>query len=294
MAVQKARPLAIITGANGGIGRAVARVMGASRDLLLSDASPGLAVFARELEDEGFTVAGLAIGDLASDAVIDVITRAAQDRGGFEVLVHAAGLGPSAPWRSIVSVNWIASVKLLDRLSPLASHGTACVLIASVAGHMLPVDPGFEARVAQLRLPDLYEDLEPLLAELAGDAGAGAFGVLAYCLSKQRLIALCSEHASSWGSKDARIVSISPGMTYTPMGRHEAETDPLAAQTVAAAPLARWCTPMEIALTADFLVSRAAGFITGTDIKVDGGSTALLGPGARTAWLGAVRQARSQ
>jgi NAD(P)-dependent dehydrogenase (short-subunit alcohol dehydrogenase family) len=286
------RPLAIITGANGGMGRCCARLLGASRDLVLTDASPALADFVKELEGEGCTLAGTVIGDLGGNEVLHTLARHAADREGFDVLVHAAGLGPSAPWRAIMAVNCIASVKLLDRLSPHAREGSVAVLIASVAGHMLPPNARIDALLAKPLEPGFCDDLEPLLAELAGPGGTNAFGTLAYFVSKKKVVDLCVEHAAAWGAAGARIVSISPGMTYTPMGRHEAELDPLSAHMVTAAPIGRWCTPMEIALTAEFLVSPAAAFITGSDIKVDGGSMAAVQLASREAWLDKIQRNR--
>jgi NAD(P)-dependent dehydrogenase (short-subunit alcohol dehydrogenase family) len=271
------------------MGRSCARVLGASRDLVLTDASPALADFVRELEGEGFSVAGGVIGDVGGEEVLDTLTRHAADRGGFGVLIHTAGLGPSAPWRAVMEVNCIASVKLLDRLAPQARDGSVAVLIASVAGHMLPSNPRVDALLAEPLSPRFCDKLEPLLAELAGVAGAKAYGTLAYFVSKKKVVDLCVEHAAAWGAVGARIVSISPGMTYTPMGRQEAELDPLSAQMVTATPLGRWCTPMEIALTAEFLVSPAAAFITGSDIKVDGGSVAAVQLASREAWLDSIQ-----
>lgn len=286
---KRTRPLAIITGANGGMGRACARVIGASRDLLLTDTSPTLPDLARELEGEGFAVAATVVGDLGSDEVLDALAGRAEARGGFEVLIHTAGLGPSSPWRAIVTVNCIASVRLLDRLSSFASEGSAAVLIASVAGHMLPADARLERLLADPLSPHFCDALAPVLTELAA-GNDSALGTLAYCLSKRKVIDLAMAHAPAWGARGARIVSISPGMTYTPMGRHEASRDPLSEQMVTAAPIGRWGTPAEIALAADFLVGRGAGFITGCDLRIDGGGLASAQLASREAWLESVQQ----
>jgi NAD(P)-dependent dehydrogenase (short-subunit alcohol dehydrogenase family) len=281
-----------LTGANGGMGRACARVLGATRDLVLTDAAPGLADFAHELESEGFTVAGTAIGDLASDAVLDALVAHAGQGGGFEVLVHTAGLGPSAPWRTIIAVNCVASVLLLDRISPFARTGSAAVLIASVAGHMLPADRRLERLLADPLSPGFCDALEPVLTELAA-GNSRALGTLAYCVSKRKVIELAMAHAPAWGAKGARIVSISPGMTYTPMGRYEAECDPLSEQMVTAAPIGRWGTAAEIALATDFLAGRAAGFITGCDLKIDGGAMASAQLASRQDWLQSLQHSRA-
>jgi NAD(P)-dependent dehydrogenase (short-subunit alcohol dehydrogenase family) len=73
------------------------------------------------------------------------------------------------------------------------------------------------------------------------------------------------------------------------MGRHEAQCDPLSEQMVTAAPIGRWGTAAEIALATDFLVGPAAGFITGCDLKIDGGAMASAQLASREAWLESVQ-----
>jgi len=79
-----------------------------------------------------------------------------------------------------------------------------------------------------------------------------------------------------WGKHGARIVTISPGLIQTPMGRKEVAETPGAAETRDAAPAGRAGTAMDIALAARFLASDEASFITGSDLKVDGGAVAAM------------------
>ncbi len=279
------RPVAVITGANGGMGRACARLLGATRDLVLTDASDALDAFAAELAAEGFTVRGHVVGDLGAPDILDRIAALTDE--SLDVLIHTAGIGPSGPWRKVMDVNYVATVKLLDRVTPMLHHGSAAVLIASVAGHLLPPNPKAQAVLASPLSASLCNDLEPVLKELAGDAGESDYGTFSYFLSKQKVLDLCQDRAAEWGQVGARIVSISPGMIFTPMGRHEVDVDPRSEQALKGAPLGRWGTPMEIAMAANFLVSPEASFITGSDIKVDGGGLSLVKAHARKEMLDA-------
>jgi len=64
-------------------------------------------------------------------------------------------------------------------------------------------------------------------------------------------------------------MSISPGMNYTPMGRAES-AHPQVHNLVENSPVGRWGTPADIANAVDFVLSDKAGFISGSDILVDG------------------------
>lgn len=281
------RPIAIITGASGGMGRACARQLGATMDLVLTDASPTLDLLARELADEGFTLRSAIVGDFRSADVIGALAREAA--GGFAALVHACGLPPSAPWRDIVEVNYVASVRLLDAIAPGVRPGTAAVLIASAAGHLSPRLPEIDAALAQPFAPGLLDTVEPLLIDQLGPAADRAIGTLAYAITKRKVIELAEAHAAEWGRRGARIVSISPGMIYTPMGRREASLDEASEAQVKSAPAGRWGTAAEIAATASFLLSPAAAFITGTDLLVDGGAVGALKAMGAPPWIDMLR-----
>lgn len=282
------RALAIITGASGGMGRACARQLGATMDLVLTDASPALDGFTQELADEGFTVRSAIVGDFRSADVMAALAREAA--GGFAALVHACGLPPSAPWRDIVEVNYIASVRLLDAVAPGVGPGTAAVLIASAAGHLSPRLPEVDTLLAEPFAAGLLDALETVLTRELGPAAARAMGTLAYAITKRKVIELAEARAAEWGAKGARIVSISPGMIYTPMGRREASLDEASEAQVKSAPAGRWGMAAEIAATANFLLSPAAAFITGTDLLVDGGAVGALNAMNAPPWIDMLRE----
>lgn len=98
----------------------------------------------------------------------------------------------------------------------------------------------------------------------------------AYVLSKRANRLQVASSAARWGRKGARIVSISPGVISTPMSKKEQETSKQMAFMIQNTPVGRIGTPEDIANTVEFLISPAAGFISGTDILVDGGITTLL------------------
>jgi NAD(P)-dependent dehydrogenase (short-subunit alcohol dehydrogenase family) len=269
------RRKALITGAAGGMGRACARLFGATQDLVLTDAAaPGLEKFTAELRAEGFTVLGAHAGDLGSDTLLAAIMADMAGTGPL-TLIHTAGLSPSlADARAIMAVNLIATVKLLDAIEPILRPGSAAVLIASSAGHMIPQIPDALTLMADPLAPGFMDSILALInAMVQGDA-VNAAG-MSYSLTKQQVHKLTQTRAITWGPRGARITSISPGMILTPMGRKELETE--GGQMMQdAAPLGRPGIAADIAMAARFLASDEASFISGTDLLVDGGSIAAI------------------
>lgn len=266
------RRKALITGAAGGMGRACARLFGATQDLVLTDAAgPALERFSAELTQEGYTVTGAHAGDLGSDEVIAAL--AASLGGDLPLtLIHTAGLSPTqADARAILTVNLIATVKLLDAIEPVLRPGSAAVLIASMAAHLMPEIPQAKALLAAPLAPGFLDQISAFIGQMSPQPEA-APGI-AYSLSKQGVIGEVERRAVAWGKYAARITSISPGIILTPMGRKELTEGQGAAQLNAAAPAGRPGTAADIALAAQFLASDAASFITGCDLRVDGGAT---------------------
>jgi NAD(P)-dependent dehydrogenase (short-subunit alcohol dehydrogenase family) len=270
------KPVAIITGASGGIGSAIARVLGHSNRLVLNDvAEERLEALIQALRDEGMEAEGLT-GDLAQLGVAGQLSNMIGSGARLHSVVNAAGLAPvQADWRSIVAANVIGPARLLAAVEPLLHQGTACVMIASVAGHLGPRDDAAEALLASPLRIGLEDALEPRLMVLAA-ADGGTMEGHAYSLTKRAIINLCEACASNWGQSGARIVSVSPGMVWTSMGRREAESGRRAQALVDATPAGRWGTAMDIALTVQFLLSDAASYISGCDIRIDGGAVAAL------------------
>ena len=272
---QLPRRKVLITGAAGGMGRACARLMGAADDLVLSDVSAaGLDKFADELRTDGYNVAAQA-GDMSDDALIAALVGDVAAGGRPFAVIHTAGLSPSlGDWQAIMQVNLVATEKLLRALEPALVPGSVAVLIASSAGHMFPAMPEVEAVLADPLAPGFMETIEGMINHMGGGNSPGGMGGISYSLSKKAVHNICTSRGLTWGPQGARIVSLSPGMIATPMGKSEIANTTGAQALLDATPVGRVGTAMDIALAAQFLCSDAASFITGTDLLVDGGGTA--------------------
>lgn len=247
----------IITGATGGMGAAVARRHAVDHALLLCDLSQDrLDQLCASLPGKGHRTL---VADIAEADCGNAIAQAVTEMGELAGIAHTAGLSPSmADPQRIIDVNLIGSARLLDALFPLVGEGVAAVLISSIAGY---ADNGITA-----------VKLEELLADGAGTRLAeGKDHRQAYGASKAGVRLLCANQATPWGRKGARICSLSPGLIETPMARMERENQPKMAALEQATPLGRWGTAEEIADVVEFLLSDKAGFVTGSDVLVDGG-----------------------
>ena len=249
----------VVIGAASGMGAAVAALLAPRGRLLLADRErAGLDEVAGRLGRE-VEAAGC---DITVSSQVEALAAATGELGA---LVLTAGLSPSmASGRSIYEVNLLGTARVLDAFEPVLVTGSVAVCFASMAAHMVPPDPRIDALLDEPRSPTFFEDL----------AAAGIDPEephIAYVLSKRGVVRLVQRRASTWGAHGARLLSLSPGIIDTGMGRLEAAHEPAMADMVRTSPLARMAQPEEVASVAAFLASDAASFMTGTDVLVDGG-----------------------
>lgn len=102
--------------------------------------------------------------------------------------------------------------------------------------------------------------------------------MVAYITAKRANHLRVQAEAIRWGEKGARVNSISPGIVATPLARHELASpigDGYRAM-IAASPAKRMAPPEEIAAAAAYLLGPDAGFVTGSDLLIDGGVIAAM------------------
>ncbi len=259
--------VAVVTGGASGIGLACARRLGPGHHLVLADINPEtLSAATAELRAAGFAVTPVEM-DITDRAALARLAETTQALGRLAALVNAAGVSPSmAGAPRILAVNLVGTALVERTFLPLSEAGTAVVLIASNSGHM--------SAAAQQLDPILRHPLEGGFVErIAAEAGSPE---TAYSISKRGVMLYCETVAPEWAKRGARIVSVSPGMIETPMGRLEFSKQPLMKPMLEMTPLGRWGQAEDIAAAVMFLVSPEASFITGTDLRVDGGITPLF------------------
>jgi NAD(P)-dependent dehydrogenase (short-subunit alcohol dehydrogenase family) len=100
----------------------------------------------------------------------------------------------------------------------------------------------------------------------------------AYGLSKRANHLRVQAEALRWAERGARVNAISPGIILTPLAKHEMESPIGAAYRamIDASPAKRVGTPDEVASAVAYLLGSEAGFVTGSDLLIDGGVIAAL------------------
>ncbi len=243
----------IVTGAAGGLGQAIAaHCLRAGARVALLDRDPALlAQCGQTLDPTGARVLTLACDVSNPDDARDAIEKTAAHWGAMHALVNNAAVATPG--------NKVADLTLEQWRQALDVNLTGAWLMSKYAiPHMTRAGGGVVLNIASQ------------LGSVAAP-GRGAYGA-----SKAGLIALARAIAVDHASDGIRALSLSPGAVLT--GRLVARygSAQAAAATLAPKyPAGRLGTVDEIAQTAIFLISDAASFITGTDIRADGGYTAL-------------------
>ena len=247
--------VAVITGANSGMGQACVEALRGTADSIV-------AVDLRAPEIEG--AVGIAC-DISDPAAVAALAEQVAALGSFRSLAHAAGISPTmGEARRILEINLTGTILLLDAFEPLVEPGSAVVCFSSSAAYQVElggIDPADQAFISDPRAAGFLD----AAAERFSDPG------MAYSWSKRGVIAACARASVSWGARGGRANSLAPGLIDTPMGRQEMAEQPIMQTMLDMTPLQRLGRSEEIAGIVAFLLSEEASFISGIDLLVDGG-----------------------
>ena len=239
--------VAIVTGAAGGIGREIVRLLherGAS--IVVEDIQPSVSELAT---DDGRITA--VVGDVSQAATADAAVAAAVENfGGLDVLVNNAGRFLGKDILETTDEEW-------DTL-----------MTVNVRGMFV------HARAA---LPQLFRRESPVIVNMASISGlVGIAQQGAYCVTKGAVVQLTRQMAVEYASRGVRVNAVAPGAIETTFFLGALPPDPTEAlaEIGASHPLGRNGQPGEVAEMVAFVASDRTKYMTGSIVSVDGGYAA--------------------
>lgn len=267
------RPIAVITGGAGGMGLATAKLLGRDHHVVLTDAdAERIAAAERKLTTLGLTCDAIT-ADVTDRPAMDDLAARVTSSGTLAAVVHTAGLSPRmGSAERILQVNALGTINVNEAFLPHAGPGTSIVNIASSAGH-LPRGFPTPRRAYRLARTDPDRFLHRLTRRCTVAPHKLRPGI-AYAISKNFVIWWSRHLTGELGHKGARITSVSPGSFDTEMGRLEKASG--SGDLAAMSALQRHGDAEEIAEVLAFIAGSRPGYLTGTDLLVDGGAQAVM------------------
>ena len=237
------RQVALVTGASRGIGRAIATTLAARGYLVIGTATSdsGAAAIGDALGASGGSGIRLDVTDASAlDAAIDAIVK---QHGGLHVLVNNAGITRDTLAMRLKDDDWDAVID-----TNLKSVFRAC---------RAAIKPMMKQRFGRIIN----------ITSVVGSAGNP--GQANYCAAKAGVAGMTRSLARELGSRHITVNCVAQGFIATDM----TETLPEAqkAALMAQIPLGRLGAPGDIAEAVAFLASPGAGYITGSELHVNGG-----------------------
>lgn len=234
---------ALVTGATGGIGAAIARVLHAqgAKVVLSGTRAAVLEELAAELGERAFVVTA----DLSDAAATDALVGRAEEAAGapLDILVNNAGLTRDTLAIRMKDEDW---------------------------ERVLNVDLASPFRLCRAALKGMLRRRAGRIISIASIVGTtGNAGQANYSAAKAGLIGMSKSLAQEAGSRGVTVNVVAPGFVATAMT--DVLPDAQKEKLLGSIPLGRMGSPEDIASAVLYLASDEAGWVTGTTLHVNGG-----------------------
>jgi NAD(P)-dependent dehydrogenase (short-subunit alcohol dehydrogenase family) len=250
--------VSVVMGGSTGIGLAAARRLaehGSGVELAAND-EPGLASAVGQLRADGHVAHGTVLDAARPEQIESFMAAVAARHGRLSVLVNSVGI---------------------------QRYGTAETTPVEVWDEVLDVNVRSMFLAAKYAVPLMRAGGSGSIVNVASaQATASQRNVVAYTASKGAIVAMTRAMAVDHAPDGIRVNSVSPGSVDTPMLRRSArdvsadDPDTVIAHWGSLHPLGRVGAPGEIADAILFLASPLSSFVTGADLRVDGGVLAAV------------------
>ncbi len=244
--------IAIVTGGAGGIGEALSMGLGLQGATVVVSSRNQEAIerVAAEVNQASGKPAIAIASDVTDESSMQqLVDQVMAAYGKIDILVNAMGMNIKRDAFEFPMEDW-------DQLFNVNVKGTmvACKIVGKV----------------------MREQKSGAIVNLSSVRGIRGYtgGNSGYCATKGAVELITKALALEWAPHNIRVNALGPALVITPGTKHIAEDPELAKKYASAVPLGRIGMPEDMAGAVNFLVSEAAGFVTGQTIYVDGGLTA--------------------
>jgi len=242
--------VALVTGAAGGLGGAIARAFGAAgATLFLADLlEDKLKDISQVLKADRIAVSYKALDINVSGAPQTLVNAAVREMGRVDIVVNSAGINRPQKSEEVTEKNWDDVMNINLR---------AMFFVSQAAGkHMIARGGGGK------------------IVNLSSQAGTVALPLrAAYCASKGAVNQLTRTLALEWAKHNILVNAVAPTFVETPFTAQMFQDEDFKKYVLASIPLGRMVTAEEVANATLFLASDLANMITGHILAVDGGWT---------------------
>lgn len=236
--------VAVVTGGASGIGLATARrLVREGARVVLGDVNPD--ALGKACAELGAAAHGVVV-DVRVEAQVEALADAAPARfGALDLGFNCAGLGAFGEVTELSETDWDTVIDICLKGAFFAVKHEARRMIAAGRG-------GAIVNVASL------------------NSHVPAYGSVAYTCAKAGVEMLSRNAALELARHGIRVNTVSPGLTDTPLTSGFRAVGGLEAAFLERIPMRRWGTPDDMAAAALFLASDDAGYVSGSNLFVDG------------------------
>ncbi len=264
------KTVCVITGGGSGMSFAAAKFMPKEKILVLSGRTLSkLERAVAELEGLGYEAHAFAC-DVSDREQVRKLAQYAASLGQVGNVINSAGVSPAmAKPETIVRINALGTVYVNQEFAAVMQAGSVIVDISSNSAYALP---GFLAskKTFALAEQDEAQFVKKMLSLPGKLKDSYKSSGLAYALSKNFVVWYAQKTAFELGKRGIRVVSLSPGLIDTDMGKLEAKDG---ADLIGLSCEERMGKPEELGFAIAMAADERNGYLAGVDILCDGGST---------------------